>query len=76
MLYPMLFLVRYFPFWAIPLALVMFEVGTYHHNRRERIPTVFFFGLCGSMVITSILWLIFEGYWRAGPFIKRTVESF
>lgn len=75
MLYPMLFLVRYFPFWAIPLALVFWELGTYHWNRRERIPTIVFFGGAGGLAITSILWIIFEGYWRAGPFVKRMVEG-
>lgn len=75
MLYPMLFLVRYFPFWAVPFALVLFELGVYHYNRRERIPTAFFFGMTAMLVIISILWLIFEGYWRAGPMLKRFVEG-
>lgn len=76
MLYPLLFLIRYFPFWAIPFALVCFELGVYHYNRRERASTIAFFGAAGVFAIGSILWLIFEGYWRAGPFVKRFFDDF
>jgi len=76
MLYFFLFLVRFLPFWAIPFALVAFELGVYHYNRRERYPTLFYFGITGFLTVSSIIWLAFEGYWRAGPFFKRLIESF
>jgi hypothetical protein len=76
MLYVMLFLVRYFPFWAIPVALVAFELGIYHFNRRER--TMYNICFITSLVLTglSIAWIVFEGYWTAAPFVKRTVDLF
>lgn len=76
MLYTTLFLVRYFPFWATPIALVLFEVGVYHFNRRERGSCVVYFVLSGALAVSSILWIVFEGYWRAGPFVKKFLESF
>ena len=75
MLYSLLFLVRFFPFWAVPLALVFFELGIYHFNRRERSMFVTFFASSGFFVILSILWIVFEGYWRAGPFVKRLFDT-
>jgi hypothetical protein len=73
-MYPTLFLVRYFPFWGIPIALVIFELGLYHYHRRERLPAVLFFGFALFIVFAAIVWLVFEGYWRAGPFVKRFLE--
>jgi hypothetical protein len=75
MLYTILFLVRFYPFWAIPAALVFFELGVYHYNRRERIQFTLSFGIAGFLVISCIAWVIFEGYWRAGPFIKRILTG-
>ena len=71
MVYPILFLVRFFPFWAIPLALVMFEIGVYHYNRRQRLPVVISFSFAGLLAVASILWVVFEGYWKAGPVAKH-----
>ncbi len=75
MLYALLFLVRLYPFWAIPLALVFFELGMYHYNRRERILTLISFGSVSFFVITSGWWIFAEGYWTAGPFVKKFFEG-
>lgn len=75
MLYTFLFIVRFFPFWAVPLALVLFEMGVYFYNRRERLFFMMFFTLSALSVVLSILWLVFEGYWRAGPFIKELIQG-
>lgn len=74
MLYSALFLIRFFPFWAVPLALVFFEVGVYHYNRRVRHYFVPFFLAAFIMVVLAIIWIAFEGYWRAGPFLKPYLE--
>ena len=76
MLYTFLFFVRYWPFWAIPVSLVFFEIGTYYYNRRDRIPFMSAYSLTAFLVITSILWIGFEGYWRAGPFVKKVHDAF
>ncbi|MEW6058039.1 MAG: hypothetical protein AB1540_15640 [Bdellovibrionota bacterium] len=76
MLYFLLFLIRYFPFWAIPVALVIFEIGVYYYNRRQRFAFVLFFGAAATLTLTSIAWLVFEGYWRAGPIVKKFFDSF
>ena len=70
MLWFIIFLARFFPFWAIPLALVAFEVANFQYNRRNRYGVLAFGGLTAMMVLLSLFWLIFEGYWRAGPFVK------
>lgn len=73
-MYSILFLVRFYPFWAVPFALVFFEMGVYHFNRRVRLGFVPCFALAFLLVVTSIIWLVFEGYWRAGPFFKAVLE--
>ncbi|MGE4234042.1 MAG: hypothetical protein AB7F43_12000 [Bacteriovoracia bacterium] len=70
MLYILLFFVRYYPFWALPATIILFELGLYSYNRRDRIPTVLCFGTSFTLVVLAILWILFEGYWRAAPFIK------
>ena len=74
MVYPILFLVRFFPFWAIPFALVMFEMGVYHYNRRERLPGVIAFAFAGLLAVVSITWVVFEGYGKAGPVVKHFLD--
>lgn len=75
-MYTILFLVRYLPFWGVPCALALFEVGVYFYNRRERLGFGTAFFISGLLIILSILWIVFEGYWRAGPIVKRFLESF
>lgn len=74
-MYTILFLVRFLPFWAVPAALVCFEIGMYHFNRRQRLGYVPFFGTAFFLVISCIIWLVFEGYWRAGPWVKAFLET-
>lgn len=66
-------LVRYYPFWAIPVAIIFFEIGMYHYNRRALIPAAGGFGLTVLLVISTIFWLAFEGYWRAWPFLRNYI---
>lgn len=73
-MYFFLFLVRLLPFWAVPTAVVFFELGIYHYNRRERFAYSAFFAIAGFLTVASIIWLVFEGYWRAGPFFYRIFE--
>ena len=75
MLYPTLFLIRFFPFWGVPLALVIFELGVYHFNRRTRHFYVPCFLLALFLVIISILWIVYEGYWRWGPAFMHFVQG-
>ena len=73
-MYLILFLARFYPFWAVPMALLFFEMGMQQFNRRKRLSVVINFVIAGLLVITSIVWIIFEGYWRAGPFILKMIE--
>lgn len=75
MLYTLLFLARFLPFWAVPVALVFFELGIYHYGRRRRSLFLACFGVSGVLLISSILWIVYDGYWRAGMFLKRFIEG-
>jgi len=55
---------------------MLFELGVYHYNRRNRIGLFGSFGLFAVLVVASIFWLVFEGYWRGGPAAKRFLEYY
>lgn len=75
-MYTILFLARHFPFWALPVALLCFEMGYYYYRKRERFLFVSCFFLAASLFLTSVFWVVFEGYWRAGPWIKGLIDPF
>lgn len=51
---------RVFPFWAVPLAIVLADVGRHFRRRRDK-RQFLFFGLAGSFIILTLLWAIFRG---------------
>ena len=71
MLYTLLFLVRYLPFWAIPASLVAFELCLYYYSQRRRWKTILCFGISLTNLGFTIFWFFFEGYWKAGPAIRK-----
>lgn len=75
-MYSFLFLVRFYPFWAIPFSLLLLELGIYFYNRRARQYFYPCFAGAGVLIITSILWVVFEGFWKLGPLIKSFFEEF
>lgn len=73
-MYTLFFLARFFPFWGIPAAFLFFEVGMHFYHRRLRNGWVVGFGMSFLLVVLAVLWVVFEGYWKAGPFLKETIE--
>ena len=73
-MYTLFFFARFYPFWGLPVAFVFFEVGMFFYHRRQRRWYAYSFAMSFVLVILAILWIIFEGYWRAGPFLKETIE--
>jgi hypothetical protein len=74
-MYTIYFLARFYPFWGLPIAFVFFEVGMFFYHRRQRRWYLYSFGSSFFLVILAILWIIFEGFWRAGPFLKGILEN-
>ena len=71
MLYFVLFLVRYLPFWAVPGALLFFDLGVYYYNARERGRTAAAFSMAAVCMILTGVWVFYDGYWRIGLLIRK-----
>lgn len=74
-MYTISFLVRFFPFWGLPVALVFFEMGMFFYFRRERYGVLACFGMTGFFIVLSIAWLVLGGYWRGGMWVKDFFEG-
>lgn len=75
MLYFLLFLIRYLPFWAVPGALLLFDLGVYYYNQRERLFTVVSFSCSALFLVLTGLWVYFDGYWRVGMALKKLLQG-
>lgn len=61
--------VRLYPFFAVPVALILVELGL--HFRRRRVKTQFyFFGIAGFLLLTSFLWLFYRGDSRSDHWVR------
>ena len=69
-------LARFFPFWALPVSFIFYEVGMFYYHKRERSGVGFGLGGAFLLLVLSITWIVMEGYWTAGPFIRETLQHF
>lgn len=60
---------RLFPYWALPLALVIGEIGVYFRRRRDKRQWIFF-GISGTLVLVTFLWFGFRGDLRSDDWIR------
>ncbi len=51
---------RYYPYWAIPLALIIGELGI-HFRRRKKSAQWNFFAVSAALFVGLVLWLVFRG---------------
>jgi hypothetical protein len=70
-------IVRFFPFWALPLCLVLFDLGVFY--RRKHSPAQrFFWFMVVLLVLLSLLWFVFRGDLNSEKWVKgwlKAVES-
>lgn len=65
----MYFLSRIFPFWALPTAYLLAEIGRHYRRRRSDMQYTLFSG-AGALVLLSVLWVIFGGYKYSDQWVK------
>jgi hypothetical protein len=63
------FLARIFPFWALPLAFVLGQLGL-HFRRRKFGVQYSFWGMVAILVIASIAWIGFRGDINAENWVR------
>jgi drug/metabolite transporter (DMT)-like permease len=64
--------VRIFPYWALPLAVVIFQLGTFYHRRRNKLRWA-----CGAAIgflgLMTLLWFIFGGYMHSDQWVRTVL---
>jgi hypothetical protein len=66
---------RLYPFFAIPLTFVFFELGIFY-RRKESILQNYFWGASGFFGFTFLLWIIFRGDLNSDLWIKNVTHLF
>lgn len=51
---------RFFPFWVLPTAFILAEIGLFFRRRKSRLQFTFF-GLAGFLFLLTLLWFGFRG---------------
>lgn len=62
-------LARYFPFWAIPIALILGEVGLFF-RRRASVFQFPFFGMAGLIMLLTLIWFIGRGDLHSDKWVR------
>jgi hypothetical protein len=65
-------LVRLYPWWALPLILILGELGWYFHRKAAR-PQYYCWGLAGLLLILTVLWFAYRGDLYSDRWVKSLV---
>ena len=67
-------LMRFYPFWALPLALVLGEIAWHFHRRRKGIQYSFWAGAL-FFFCTTLAWFILRGDLHSDAWVKALMGS-
>ena len=62
-------LMRFYPFWALSLAIVFVEIAWHFHRGRKPIQYSFWAGAL-FFVVTTLCWLIFRGDLHSDQWVR------
>jgi hypothetical protein len=63
------FLARIYPYWALPLAFVMGQLGL-HFRRRKFKVQYSFWGMLVLLIVSSLIWIVFRGDLNADQWVR------
>ncbi len=66
---------RIYPYVALALAIILFELGIYFHRRMSKL-RFFVWALTVLVVIGIILWLVFRGDINSDKWVDELVNMF
>lgn len=77
-MYVVYWIIRFYPYWSLPLGLVIFELGNYFIRRSLRGPAKTmgwsFRGIGVLMGIGIIFWFIFRGDLNSDAWVRGALE--
>jgi len=63
-------LLRLYPFWAVPIGMMLVEVGTFLRRRKTK-GSILSWSMAGFFVVTSLLWVGFKGYRYSDEWLRQ-----
>lgn len=63
---------RFFPYWALPVTLILFELGRFFRRRQMGMQFVCF-GTAGLLILLTLLWFVFRGDLHSDAWIRALV---
>ena len=67
-------IVRFYPYWALPVAIILAETGFYF-RRREKPARFYFFGFSGLLVLGIACWFVFRGDINSDAWVRAFTFS-
>lgn len=69
------FVARYFPFWAIPTALILAEIArlAYRHGKKTR--GIMAVTICVALLGLTVWYFVADGYNRLNPALYQGLEK-
>jgi hypothetical protein len=64
---------RFYPYWALPAALLCFELGVFFRRRLSSIEWAFW-GAVGFFVVSTLLWFGFRGDVNSDRWLKAILQ--
>lgn len=62
-------LFRFFPYWAFPLSIVVFELGRHFHRKRSSHQWAFF-SMAGALGLLTLVWFGFRGDLHSDEWVR------
>jgi CHASE2 domain-containing sensor protein len=70
------FLVDFFPWWAIPAALILFELSNHFRRRERRLLSVFSALLSITLLVLSVLFVVYGGFQTTRPAMQKIERQY
>lgn len=68
-------LARIYPWWAIPLVVVLGELGFFFRRRRSKKQRIFWIGAL-ALILGLILWFYYRGDLNSDQWVRTVSENF
>jgi hypothetical protein len=70
------FLAEYYPWWGLPLALIMIETSNHFRRGGKRGPFILFFGTGLLLIALAVLYFVNGGFFTVRPTIQNLERQY
>ena len=70
------FTLRFFPYWALPLVLVLWETGVYYKRRNIGRGKLICWGVDFLLIVAICSWFFFRGDVHSDDWVKSFLNNF